>query len=115
MCDGRSLASPLSRLLAGRGAFFRGFPFRWVLHFVLSLTRSVIVHDSASCSREDSLHEVCARAILYLAFSFLICGFDATNPYWVQETQSAKDTDMTCSKMASDQSHHFLTGRAHDL
>ena len=25
------LASPLFRRLAGRGAFFRGFPFRWVL------------------------------------------------------------------------------------
>ena len=42
MCDGRSLASPLFRPLAGRGALFRGFSFRWVLHFVLSLTRSVV-------------------------------------------------------------------------
>ena len=32
-----------------------------------------------------------AHAIHYLAFSFLPCGFGATN--------SAKDTDMTCSKM----------------
>ena len=35
MCDGRPFASPLFRRLAGRGALFRGFPFRWVLHFVL--------------------------------------------------------------------------------
>ena len=51
MCEGRPLASPLFRRLAGRGAFFRGFPFRWVLHFVLSLTRGVVLHDSASYSR----------------------------------------------------------------
>ena len=49
MCDGRTLASPLFRRLAGRGAFFR--------HFVLSLTRRVALHDSTSCSREDSLDE----------------------------------------------------------
>ena len=42
MCDGRPLASPLFRHLAGRGALFRGFPFRWVSHFVLSLTRGVV-------------------------------------------------------------------------
>ena len=60
MCDGRPFASTLFRRLAGRGAFFRGFPFRRVLHFVLSLTRSVIVHDAASCSREESLYE-CER------------------------------------------------------
>ena len=40
--------------------FFCGFPFRWVLHFVLSLTRGVVLHASASCSREDSLDE-CGR------------------------------------------------------
>ena len=34
MCDGRPLAFSLSRRLAGRGAFLRVFPFRWVLHFV---------------------------------------------------------------------------------
>ena len=37
-----------------------------------------------------------AHAILYLAFSFQLCGFDATNTF-VQETQSAKDLDLTCS------------------
>ena len=46
MCDGRQLASPLFRRLAGRGAFFRA--------------RSVALHDSPSCSREDSLDE-CER------------------------------------------------------
>ena len=90
MCDGRSLASPLFRRLAGRGALFRGFPFRWVLHFVLSLTRGVTLHDSASCSREDSLDE-CRRpcdALPCLLFPAL----------WLQATQSAKATDLTCFK-----------------
>ena len=36
MCVGRPFASPLFRRLAGRGAFFCGFPFRWVLRFVLT-------------------------------------------------------------------------------
>ena len=36
MCDGRPFASPLFRRLAGRGPFFRGFPFRWALKFVFS-------------------------------------------------------------------------------
>ena len=46
MCDGRPLASQLFRRLAGRGALFCGFLFRWVLYVVLSLTRRVIVHDA---------------------------------------------------------------------
>ena len=96
MCDGRSLASPLFRRLAGRGAFFRGFPFRWVLHFVLHLTRSVAVHDSPSCYREDSLDE-CERpcdTLSCLLFSalWLRCNYSTLVP----ETQSAKDLDLTC-------------------
>ena len=50
-----------------------GFPFRWALHIVFYLTRSVIVHDAASCSREDSLYE-CGRpcdALSCLFFSAL--------------------------------------------
>ena len=58
MCDGRPVASPLFRRLAGRGAFFCGFPFRWVLHFVVYLIRGVALHDSTSW--EDSLDE-CGR------------------------------------------------------
>ena len=60
MCDGRSLASPLFRRLAGRGAFFCGFPLRWVLHFVFCLIRDVALHEAPSCSREDPLDE-CGR------------------------------------------------------
>ena len=96
MCDGRPLASLLFRRLAGRGAFLCGFPFRWVPHFVLSLTRSVPLHDSTSCSREDSLDE-CERpcdTLFCLLFSapWLRCNYSIL----VQETQSAKDLDLTC-------------------
>ena len=47
MCDGRPLASPLFRRLAGRDGFYLRFPFRWVLHLALSLTRSITVHVAA--------------------------------------------------------------------
>ena len=79
--------------------FFRGFPFRWVLHFVLSLTRGVVLHDSASCSMEDSLDE-CGRpcdTLSCLLFSAL--WLRCNQSILVQETQSAEDTDMTRSKM----------------
>ena len=38
--------------LAGRSAFLCGFLFRWVLQLMLSMIRSVLLHDAASCSRE---------------------------------------------------------------
>ena len=57
MCDGRLFASsPFCRLVC-RGALFRGFPFRWVLHFVVFLIRGIALHKSSSCSREDSFDE----------------------------------------------------------
>ena len=74
MCDDRPLASPLFRRLAGRGTFFCGFPFRWVLHFVVFL-----IHHPAL--GKILLMIVGAHAILYLVFSFQLCGFDAANPY----------------------------------
>ena len=61
-----------------RRPFFRGFPLRWVLHFVLSLTRSIIVHDAAP--GKILFMNVGAHAMHYLVFSFLFCGFGATNP-----------------------------------
>ena len=95
MCDGRLFASSPFCRLACRGALVRSFPFRWVLHFVLSLTRGVVLHDSACCSREDSFDEYGrpCDTLSCLLFSAL----------WLRcnqsETPSAKDTDMTCSKM----------------
>ena len=96
MCDGRPLASPLFRRLAGRGAFFCGFPFRWVLHFVVYLIRGIALHESPSCSGEDSLDE-CGRpcdplSCLFLSALWLRCFFSIL----VQETQTATDLDLTC-------------------
>ena len=72
--------------------------FRWVLHFVLFLTRCVIVHDAASCSREDSLYE-CERTCEALSCLFFTALWLQSNQsILVQETQSAKDIDLTCFK-----------------
>ena len=46
--------------MAGRGAFFRGFPVRWRLHIALSLIRSVSLHVIEACSEENLLDE-CIR------------------------------------------------------
>ena len=98
VCDGRLIASlPFCRL-ACRGALFRDFPFRWVLHFVLSLTRGVTVHETASCPREVSLYE-CGRPRDALSCFFSALWLRCNQSILVQETQSAKDIDMTCSKM----------------
>ena len=84
------------RRLAGRGALFRGFPFRWVLHFVLYLTRGVALHDSTSCSREDSLDE-CGRPCDTLScLLFLALWLRCSQSLVVQQTPSAKDLDLTC-------------------
>ena len=101
MCDGRSFASSPFCRLACRGALFCGFPFRCVLHFVLSLTRGPIVPDSASCSRVDSLDE-CRRPCDALScFLFSALWLRSNHSIQVQETQSAKDIDMTCPRMLS--------------
>ena len=54
--------SPLRffRRLAGRGAFFFGFPLQCVLHFAISFTRCPTVYDVGSHSMEDPLCE-CGR------------------------------------------------------
>ena len=98
MCDGRPFTSPLFRRLAGRGALFGGFPFRWVLHFVLFLTRSVIMHDATSCSREDSLYERVGPCDTLSCFFFSALWLQRSQSILVQEIQSAKDIDVTCFK-----------------
>ena len=98
MCDGRPFASPLFRRLAGRGALFCGFPFRWVLHFVLSLTRSVTVHDAVSCSREDSLFECGRPCDTMSCLFFTALWFQRSQSILVQEIQPAKDNNLTCFK-----------------
>ena len=78
--------------------FFRGFPFRWVLHFALSLTRSVLLHDAASCSREDSPCERVGPCDTLSCFFFSALWLQRSQSLLVQEIQSAKDIDMTCFK-----------------
>ena len=98
MCDGRSLASPLFRRLAGRGAFFCGFPFRSVLHFVVYLIRGVALHESSSCSGEDSLDDCGCPCDLLSCLLFSALWLRCSQSLLVQETQSAKDLDLTsCS------------------
>ena len=79
-CEGRPFASPLFRRMAGRGAFFRGFPVRWGLHIALSLIRSVSLHVIEACS-EENLPDECNRP----------CG-DATSLFftalWQQQSRS---------------------------
>ena len=79
MCDGRPFASPLFRRLAGRGALSRGFPFQWVLHFALSMTRCLTVHDATSCTMDMN---VGAHAIPCRASSLLPYGFSGANLHW---------------------------------
>ena len=96
MCDGRPFASSPFCSLASRGAFFCGFLLRWVLHLLLSLSRSFILHDAASCSREGSLYECecTGEALSCLFFSAL--WLQSIQSIVVQEAQSAKDIDLTC-------------------
>ena len=98
MCDGCPFASPLFRRLAGRGAPFRGFPFRWALHFVLSLTRCLTVHDATSCSNEDSLYE-CVRTCETLSCLFFTAlWLQRSQSILTQEHRPAKDIELTCFK-----------------
>ena len=98
MCDGRPFASPLFRRLAGRGDLFRGFPFRWVLHLALSLTRSITVHVATPFSREDPLSE-CSRPCDNLScLCFTALWLQQGQSILVQENQPAKDINLTCFK-----------------
>ena len=98
MYDGRPFASPLCRRLAGRGAFFRVFPIRWVLHFALSLTRCLIMHDATSCSREDPPYECGRPCDTMSSLSFTALWLQRGQSILVQEIQPAKDIDLTCYK-----------------
>ena len=97
MCDGRSLASPSFRRLAGRGVFLGCLPCRWILGLVAFLIRGVALRESSSCSRGDFLGD-CGRpcdplsCLLFTALWLRCCQSKV-----VQETPSAKDVDLTCS------------------
>ena len=89
---------PPIRLSAGRGALFRGFPFRWILHLALSLTRSITVHVATPHSREDLLSE-CSRLYDNLScLCFTALWLQQNQSILVQENQPAKDIVLTCFK-----------------
>ena len=90
MCDGRTLASPLFRCLAGRGVFFCCFPFRWILRLVSFLIAVVLCMDHHLTIRMVLLMIVVAHAILFLAFSSLLCGFVATQLFWCKRLRQWK-------------------------
>ena len=97
MCDGRSLASPFFRRLAGRGAFFCGFLFRWVFRFVSHWVHGFTFHELSSCFRESSFSD-CGRPCDPLScLLFTALWLRCSQTLVVQETPSAKDVDLTCS------------------
>ena len=78
---------------------FPRFPFSMGFTLVLSLARGVVLHDSACCSREDSFDE-CGRPCDTLSCRlFSALWLRCNQSVLVHGTQSAKDTDMTCSKV----------------
>ena len=91
-------ASPFFRRLAGRGAFFCGFPFRWVLHFAMSLARCLTLQDAAPCYWRCSQLE-CGRPHDTLSSLFSTAlWLQRSQSKLVQEVQPAKDIDLNCYK-----------------
>ena len=97
LCDGRPFASPLFRRLAGRGSFFRGFPFRWALQFVVSLVHCTTFRDLAPCTRKDSLNE-CSRPCDALSCLFVTALWLRQSQSILLQVQQANDIAWTCFK-----------------
>ena len=73
-------------------------PFRWVLHFALSLTRSIIVHVVTLYTRENPLNE-CGRPCDNLSCPcFTALWLQLSQSFLIQENKPAKDIDLTCFK-----------------
>ena len=110
MCDGRLFASSPFRRLASRGAPFRGFPFRWVLRFALSLTRCPTGHYATSYAKENLLFEY-SRPCDNLSITVL----------WLQQSQSFFGAGDSASEGyrpnlfqdVPDQSRHMPTSGSH--
>ena len=97
MCDGRSLASPLFRRLAGRGAFFCCFLFRWILRLAAFLIRGSTSHGSSFYSRENCLGDCDCPCDPLSCLLFSALCLRCSQSILVQETPSATDVDFTCS------------------
>ena len=85
------------------------------LHLVLVFTRCVLLHDAASCSREDSLCERVGPCDTLSCFFFSALWLQRSQSLLVQEIQSAKDIGPCLRQDVPDHSRHMLTSRAHDL
>ena len=73
-------------------------PFRWVLHFALSLTRSIIVNVVTLYTRENPVLE-CSRPCDNLScLCFTALWLQLSQSFLIQENQPAKDIDLTCFK-----------------
>ena len=86
--------SPFRRL-AGWGAFFRGFPFRWVPRFVYYLFDSQC--NRISLPGRFSMW-TCGPCDTLSRFFFSALWLQRSQSLLVQEIQSAKETDLTCFK-----------------
>ena len=97
MCDGRSLASPSLRRVAGRGAFFCGFLVRWVLRFVSHLFRGFTLREWLSGSTESPFSD-CDRPCDPLSgLLFTALWLRCSQTLVMQESSSAQDAELTCS------------------
>ena len=74
-------------------------PFSAVSRFDWFFTRDLIVHDAASCTREDSLYESARPCDALSCLLFTVQLLQSKQSILVQETLSAKDSDLTCLKM----------------
>ena len=73
-------------------------PFRWVLHFALSLIRCLTVQDATSCPIGNSPFE-CGRPYCDLSCLFFTAPLlQRSQSILVQENQPVKDFDLTCFK-----------------
>ena len=61
------------------------------------LVRGVAFHESSSCSREDSLDDCGCPCNPLFCLLFSALWLRCSQSLFVQETQSAKDLDLTCS------------------
>ena len=95
--------------LAGRVALFRGFPFRWVLHLALSLTRSIIVHVATLYSRKDPPSE-CSRPCDNLScLCFTALWFQQSQSVLMHQKSASEGYQPDLLHNVPDQGHHVLT------
>ena len=99
MCDGRLFPPRLFAAWRVEAPFSTVSLFDGFCTLCYLLTRGVILHDSACCSKEDSFDDYGRPRDALSCLLFSALWLRCNKSILVQETQSVKDTDMTCSKM----------------